>query len=242
MDLEKLSAADQALLNTDFGEDMEKEAAAMVKMASDCYAKGAEMALEIADDMDKLAAEEKKDDDKDDGKMDEESEKAAAELGAFTDRGTWDTLLKLGSERHGDPSHYILPFVEQKVAEAGAHAALKKFAGKKDQVMNFIRGVADKAKDKGGALAAKAKAGAGAAATKAKEVGHRAAAAANPATNVRAAATGVKSAVGKHGGKRDFALGTKGRVAEGAKAVGKVGTFGALAYGGARAATKKKED
>lgn len=124
----------EELLSTDFGEEIEKLAAEQVEACQEAYAYGCEkLAAEAAEEMDK---EDKKEDDKEDKKekMDGESEKAAAELGAFIERGFFDGLRKLGSERHGDEFHYIAPYVEQKIAAAGAETASK--------VVNAIKGYA----------------------------------------------------------------------------------------------------
>lgn len=143
MRFEDLSPEDQALVKTDFGA-MDKVAAEQVKQASDCYAYGAEkIALEIADAQDKLAEEEaKKEKEEEEHKLDEEKEKTAAELGAFTERGVFDGLAKLGQERHSDPLHYFYPYMEQKIAEAGAAAALEKAA----KAMDFLKSLGEKAK------------------------------------------------------------------------------------------------
>lgn len=136
MKFDQLSPEDQKLVKTDFG-GLDKVAEEMVKQAAECYNRGLEKtAVEIADGIDKTAEEEeaaaekfKKDKEEDDKKeKNPEHEKAAAELGAVYERGVFDGLAKLGQERHQDPMHYFWPFIEEKVAQAGAEAALAKFA------------------------------------------------------------------------------------------------------------------
>lgn len=128
MRFEDLSPADQQLLRTDFG-DLDKVASEQVAQAADCYNQGFhKLAAEIADaqdeadEMDKQAAENPPAD------LSPEAEKVAAELGAITEKGAYDGLMKLGSDRHGDPMHYFWPMIEQKIAQAGAEDALEKAA------------------------------------------------------------------------------------------------------------------
>jgi hypothetical protein len=106
------------LANTDFGEEIEKVAAAKAEAITNMYNYGFnEYAVKVAAEHD--AEEEKKkkkEDGEEDEEMDGESEKAAAELGAFAERGFFEGLAKLGQERHGNPDHYILPLVLEKVA------------------------------------------------------------------------------------------------------------------------------
>jgi hypothetical protein len=128
MRFEDLSAADQKLLNTDFG-GLEKVAADQVEKAQEMYEIGfSKLASQIADQLDAEAAEAEKV--AEDNTLDPESEKLAASLGAFIERGQYDGLRKLGSDRHGNEWHYFLPFVEEKVAAAGGMAALKNFGNK----------------------------------------------------------------------------------------------------------------
>lgn len=128
MRFEDLSPADQQLLNTDLGE-VEKVAAENLALADEMYAHGFnKLAQEAADSLEaaaaaaseKVASEEA---------LDGESEKVATDLSAFIERGFFDGLRKLGSERYGDESVYLRPFIEEKVAQAGAEAAVAKLAG-----------------------------------------------------------------------------------------------------------------
>jgi len=134
MRFEDLSPEDQALLNTDFGA-FEKEAAAQVELAQDMYETGfSKLAAEAADAIDAQAELEKQASSEEDT-LDEESEKVAQELGAFIERGFFDGLVKEGAERHGNEWHYLIPFMEEKVAQEGAALAVAKFrkeAGIKD--------------------------------------------------------------------------------------------------------------
>ena len=137
MKYQELSAEDKKLLNTDLGE-FDKVAAAEMSLAQEMYATGFEkLAAETADYLDavfaKVAEEEEKEEKKED--EDEETKKTAEELGAFIERGFFDGLRKLGAERHGDESVYLLPYLQEKVAAAGSEMALAKLAeaeGKED--------------------------------------------------------------------------------------------------------------
>src|SRR5688572_1798221 len=124
MRFQDLSAEQQRLVQTDFG-DLEKEAAARVQLSQEMYATGFhKLATETADWLDKAAEEAEKEEKKEkDEDLDEESKTASAELGDFIERGYFDGLRKLGSERHGNELHYIIPFIEARVAEEGAKLA-----------------------------------------------------------------------------------------------------------------------
>lgn len=135
----KLSQEEAQLLEIDFGEEIEKQAAARAEAISEAYEYGFDKhASVIADQMDKVAEEdEDEDEDKDeDEEMDEESEKAAAELGAFIERGFFDGLRKLGSERHENELYYLAPFLAEKIAAGKAKAA--------KGIMDTIRGWGEK--------------------------------------------------------------------------------------------------
>lgn len=140
MRFEDLSPADQALVNTDFG-GLDKVAAEQVKVAAEMYNAGAEMALSTADQMDKLAAESEKEDEEDE--MEEEEKKASIDYGNIIAEGFIDKLAELGEERHGNPAHYVMPYVEEKIAQVGAQAALEKFAKSK---AGFLTSLGAKAK------------------------------------------------------------------------------------------------
>jgi hypothetical protein len=122
----QLSAQDQTLINTNFGEEIEKIASAYAAEIQDAYSYGfSKLAEEAANAKDEEDKKEDKEEDKKE-KMDEESEKKAAELGAFIERGFFDGLRKLGSERHGDEMFYLEPFITEKVAlSMGVQAATK---------------------------------------------------------------------------------------------------------------------
>lgn len=122
-----VSAQDEELLNTDFG-DLEKEAAEQIKLASDMYSLGEDYAIATAEAMLKQAAdadmdgEEDEDEDEDSKKeasvgMDSESEKTASDLSAFIERGFTEKLASLGEERYGNPLHYFEPYIIEKVAK-----------------------------------------------------------------------------------------------------------------------------
>lgn len=178
MKFKDLSPEDQALVRTNFGA-MDKVAEAQVKEAAEAYEYGAETyAKEIADNLDKIAAEEAAEVEKVAGtELTEEQEKSAAELGAFIEKGVCDGLAKLGQERHNDPMHYFVPFVEEKIAEAGAKAALNKAYSKmKDHAGAFgarAKAMLQKGKGHAAAAGAKAKGAANAAGEKAKAHGKK---------------------------------------------------------------------
>jgi len=124
MRFEDLSPEDQALVNTDFGE-LDKIAEEKVAVATEMYSHGFnDLAEATADEFDKLASAEAEEEELE---KDAASDAASAELGALIERGYFDGLKKLGSERHGDSMHYIYPFVEEKVAALGATAATNKY-------------------------------------------------------------------------------------------------------------------
>jgi hypothetical protein len=127
MNVKHLSLEDQRLLATDFG-DLDKVAEEQVKVASEMYTAGAEMALATADQMDKLAAESEKEEEMED-EEDEGEKKAAADYGNIITEGFIDKLAALGEERYGNADHYFIPFMEEKVAAAAASAGLAKFKG-----------------------------------------------------------------------------------------------------------------
>jgi hypothetical protein len=126
MRYEDLSPADQQLLSTDLGE-VEKVASEKVAMADEAYAHGFfKLAQQTADYLEEIyAAQSEKV--AEDSAMDSESEKIAAELGAFTERGFFDGLRKLGSDRYGDETVYLMPLVEEKVAGDYAKKGLELF-------------------------------------------------------------------------------------------------------------------
>ena len=156
MRMQDLTADQQKLLKTDFGTEVEKVASEQAKIAKEMYAKGQEIALNIADSMDKEAAELEKNAGANAELPDAQQEKMAAQMGAFIERGQYDGLRKLGSDRHGNEFHYILPFVEEKVATASAKAGVGKFR-------EFLAGKAGKAREAMGKHPGKAGAGAAAA-------------------------------------------------------------------------------
>ena len=119
-----LSRADQELLQSDLG-NFDKVAAEQVALIDEMYSTGFnKLAAETADMLDKLAEEE----------LDEEGEKTAAVCGAWTERGFFDGLAKLGADRHGDELYYLAPFIEEKIA------------GKASDAMKSIRGAYNSAK------------------------------------------------------------------------------------------------
>lgn len=142
MRFQDLSREDQALVHADFG-GLDKVAAEQVKVASEMYSAGAEMAESTADQMDKLAAESEKEEE--DEELGEEEKKASADYGNIIAEGFIDKLAGLGEERYGNPAHYVMPYVEEKIAQVGAQAALEKFAKSKAGFLAMLKGKAGNA-------------------------------------------------------------------------------------------------
>ena len=220
MRLQDLTPEQQELVGLDFGEEIEKQAQEKVATVQEMYSHGHDkLATEMADGFDALVKqaqeeeakaeeEKKKEDAEEESKSEEEKqasaslEKTAAELGAFIERGVFDGLQKLGSERHQDPLYYLLPYMEDKVAEAGAIAAVEKFASKMDALKAALGTAKGKASDAASAAASKARQAADAAKAKAKG----GAAAAGEAA--RGAGWGARGAAG------EAARGIKGQAAK----------------------------
>lgn len=155
----KLSAEQKQLLETDFGSDLEKFAEEKLAACENCYDYGfSKIATEVANDLDamykaaeedekKEEKEEKEEEGEDKGEKkedmeDKEYEKAAAELGSFIERGMFDGLRKLGSERHGSEVAYLEPLILQKVAEELFVGAVDNFVEKtaaSDEDKRYLR-------------------------------------------------------------------------------------------------------
>jgi hypothetical protein len=235
MKFEDLSPEDQKLVNTDLG-DFEKEAAARLELANEMYEVGFnKLAAETADSMDeyfsKVASAEEVDNSI---SLDSESEKVAQELGAFIEKGYIDGLRKLGEERHGDETVYLMPFLEEKVAAKGAKAWL---AGLGKKVKGFGEAAKSKAKDVGGSAKAKATAAGSYAKDKATAAGSYA----------KGKAVAAKTNVARYhsDAARDVKEGIKDKnYTRAAKGGGKlVGPYAAiLGAGGAGAYAAKKKD
>lgn len=214
----QLTAEQEALVNTDFGEEIEKVAAAKVATINSSYEYGfSKLAAEHADAQDEEEKKEKEEKEKGkdkEEKMDEESEKAAAEIGAFIERGYFDGLRKLGQERHNNEMHYIEPLLLQKAAAAGAGQMSKALAALKSGGNKAVQG----AKSYHAGMAADAMS-----AVKGVPVAHRAGGQfmTNPAL---APLTG------------------KERVMAGGKALAKASPYLVLGGGAAMAASSKKKD
>lgn len=142
MKLKDLSKSDLELLNTDFG-DYEKIAEEQVKVAGELYIAGEEMATAAADQMDKLAENEKEEEGEEEEEGDDGEKKASEDYGNIIAEGFIAKLAALGEERYGDPVHYFMPMVEEKVAAAGASMALGKFfkavKGKAGNVGKYLK-------------------------------------------------------------------------------------------------------
>jgi len=141
MRFEDLSPQDQHLLQTDLG-DFDKVAADQVALIDEMYSTGFDkLATETADWLDKLA-EEEEEDKEEENEMDHEGEKTASVFGAWTERGFFDGLRKLGSERYGDETHYLAPFVHEKIGgwfgkNEEPSWARKKYEGAKDWAKGY---------------------------------------------------------------------------------------------------------
>lgn len=129
MKLNQLSADDQALLQTQFPAELEKEAAAEISLAQECYSTGfSKFASETAQALEKLAEEaekgetEEEEEKEHEKKLDEEQKKEAAARGAFIARGYIDGLKKLGSENYQDEMAYLYPFIQEKMANLATAA------------------------------------------------------------------------------------------------------------------------
>lgn len=154
-----LSPEDQALVNTQFDTSLEKEASEEASLVQEMYKTGHDqLAVATADALDKLAEEANEDEGEDEEeKMDEESEKKASGLASFIERGYFDGLRKLGSERYGDENHYLYSFAAEKLAAAGQTAAAKSllqrmWGGMKaapGKVTSAVKGEAARAKELG---------------------------------------------------------------------------------------------
>jgi hypothetical protein len=246
MKFEDLSPEDQKLVNTDLG-DFEKEAAARLELANEMYEVGFnKLAAETADSMDeyfsKVASAEEVDNSI---SLDSESEKVAQELGAFIEKGYIDGLRKLGEERHGDETVYLMPFLEEKVAAKGAKAWL---AGLGKKVKGFGEAAKSKAKDVGGSAKAKATAAGSYAKDKATAAGSYAKDKATAAGSyAKGKAVAAKTNVARYhsDAARDVKEGIKDKnYTRAAKGGGKlVGPYAAiLGAGGAGAYAAKKKD
>lgn len=153
MRFEDLSPEDQKLVQTDLG-SFEKEAAAKLALCQEMYDVGfSKLASETADNLDEYFSKAAGvSEEVESLQLDDVSEKVAEELGSFIEKGYVDGLRKLGQERHGDETAYLMPFIEEKVASKGARA--------------FLHSLSKKMKGLGGAVGKKSKA-------VAKEVGKK---------------------------------------------------------------------
>lgn len=161
--LRDLNRAQFDLLQTDFPEEMMKEARAIVAeetekvaelqgQAESCYDYGAEMAMQKIAEMEeaqKAKAKKGEEEEEDEDEEKSEEEKNASAMGKFVLEGYWDTLMEKGAEYYNDENIYI----EELIKEA-----------KLDKVMDYLRragasakGVASKAKGKASEMAGKAK-------------------------------------------------------------------------------------
>lgn len=153
------------LLNTDFGEDMEKQASAIVE-AEEYYEYGSEMAKEAAANLEANYAEQGES-----YEYGEEKLAAADQASELIQEGFVSELMKLGEANYGDPMIYL----EEMAKEAGlasdiGNAFKKSYKGSVQGVKDFynprvlkeknIRAALDKVKAdaiKGGFSAKKTK-------------------------------------------------------------------------------------
>jgi len=154
MNLKDLTKDELLLLNTNFGEEIEKQAAAIVaeenekvaelrEIAEGCLAYGEELAMQKIAEMEqahqeKVAAEEESKDmkgldkkkEEEEDSEDSEEEKNASAMGNFILEGYWNTLMEKGAEYYGDENIYL----EELCKEA-----------KMGQVMDYIKSYGAKA-------------------------------------------------------------------------------------------------
>lgn len=231
MDRSQLTKEQVALLNTDFG-PLEKVAADQVKIASEMYNYGANMADKVIaqiKEMTKVAQEEEEEEEE----LDEDEEKTAAECAAFIERGFVEKLAAAGLKDHNNELYYFGPYIEEKIAEA----AVKVAAGKWNALVAGAKNLAAKAKASGAAAGAKVKGVAG----KAKASGTATAAKAKDAgksygKDMQRGGADLKTLVtGKGGTRRDAAKALWDNKATRYTGLG----LGAAGVGGALAASKK---
>ena len=156
MKLSDLTREELLLINTDFGEEIEKTASAVVEeefdkiaaseeVAESCYTYGTELAMEKIAEMEanyeegeKKDSEDSKDGKNKKGKKEEgkegEAEKTASAMGNFILEGYWATMMEKGAEYYGDDDIYL----EELCKEAGA----SKHVGK---VLKFLKGKGESA-------------------------------------------------------------------------------------------------
>ena len=162
MNATDLTRDELILLNTNFGEELEKQARAIaadenVKLAEvegeaeNLFNYGAELAMQKIAEMEMKYKEGDKKYDKDSEeykKMEKEkgeksdSEKTASAMGKFILEGYWDTMMEKGAEYYGDKNVYL----EELVKEA-----------KYGKVMSYLKGMGSKAKDVAGKASVKGK-------------------------------------------------------------------------------------
>lgn len=142
-----LSRRQRELLNTDFGHEMEKQAAEIVEMektAEDCYTYGEDLALEKIAEMEEEAAEEKKKEGEGKKESDEEEEKTAAAMGEIITDAYWNTLMEKGAEYYNDPDIYIEKLAKKKSlmqrAKKGYKATMKEGKSFKGNLKKAIMG------------------------------------------------------------------------------------------------------
>jgi len=157
------------LLNTNFGEELEKQASSMVaeenekiaeleETAASCMAYGSELAMQKIAEMEqahqeKVAMEEEKKDFKGLEKKDEEEEeeeeeekeeeKTASAMGNFILEGYWNTLMEKGAEYYGDKDIYIEELCKE--AKLGkVEKFIKTLKSKGKHAKNVVKGNAIK--------------------------------------------------------------------------------------------------
>lgn len=159
MELKDLSKADQDLVNTQFPEDLEKQAAAEVAVAGECMNVGASLAASSVEELEKFAAEKEEEEEDHEKKLDEEHKKEGSIRGAFVARAYINNLIKEGQEKHNDPWTYLAPLIVEKYAMSGRMEAAKAFASKmKGKASEGAGKVLHKMKDFGGKAVEKGKA------------------------------------------------------------------------------------
>lgn len=238
MKFNQLSADDQALLQTQFPAELEKEASAEIALAQECYSTGfAKFASETAQALEKLAEESEKgetaeeEEKEHEKKLDEEQKKEASARGAFIARGYIDGLKKLGSETYGDEMAYLYPFIQEKMAAPAFVESVR--AGLKKNPFAHIHGGKDLHPSGAVSTLEKAKELAGKAGGKVSAYGK------GIVEHGRRAMQGTAGPAGTIAHQMS-PLTSKERIMEGAKAVGKAGAPVAAVGGAAAVAHKLK--
>jgi hypothetical protein len=166
MKIQDLTREQLELLNTDFGDELEKQAEAIVDEeyeklaeleghAEDLYNYGAELAMQKIAEMEanyKEGDKEKEKEGEDEDEEEEEEEKQASAMGNFILEGYWNTMMEKGAEYYNDQNIYLEELVKEagmdKVAAGAMRAALyKAMQGAKKSYRRAMPKVKEKASE-----------------------------------------------------------------------------------------------